>query len=258
MELERNQPIKTCPFCMQATSKFHRRSHIMPEWMYTGMYDENHKMLQASIDRQKLTKKQKGLYASFMCVDCEKESQRYDHYASLVLTGRSPESNEHKTVQKVYHEEYKQNEKIWYSTWQNIRFEYFQKFVFSIALRCHFSGLMKSGITLTEKHLNRILALYKSQNNLDDISYPIQIIEYPLTDPLRNHVVLPYFEKKKGHHVLEFSGSGYLFNVYVSSHEKPRFVKSLRLKKDGSMYVIGMEFRETGLYRNFSKLLKGH
>ena len=230
----------------------------MPEWMYADMYDEKHKLLQASRDSEKVKKRQKGLYASFMCVDCEEESQRYDHYASLILTNRSPESNEYKSIQKAYHEEYYKNDILQFSKWQNIRFEYFQKFVFSIVLRSHFSGLMKDPITLTDKHLNRILALYKDQNNLDDMSYPIQIIEYPPTDPLWNHVVLPYFEKKHGHHVLEFSGCGYLFNVYVSSHEKPRYVKSLRFRKDGSMYVIGMEFRETGLYKNFSKLLKGH
>ena len=136
----------------------------MPEWMYRDMYDEKHKILQASRESDKITKRQKGLYASFMCFDCEKESQKYDHYASLILARRSKQSDECKSIHKVYHEENYRNNILQFGRWQNICFEYFQKFVFSIVLRTHFSGMMKDPITLTEKHVNRILALYKDQN----------------------------------------------------------------------------------------------
>ena len=152
--------------------------------------------------------------------------------------------------------QYYKSEILEFSRWQNINFIYFQKFIFSIILRSHFAGAIEGSISLTQKHLNRILTLYSDPHNLDDTSYPILLSEYPRDDPLMNHVILPYFEKKQGHNILEFSGSGFLFNVYVSSHDKPRFVKSLRLKKDGSMYLIRMTFRETGLYRNSVNLIK--
>lgn len=224
--------------------------------MYTDMYDQRHKVLQVSRSKEKVIRRQKGLYGSFICEDCEKKTQKYDHYASLILTERSTNSNEYKAILKENDVQYYKSEILEFSRWQNINFIYFQKFIFSIILRSHFAGAIEGSISLTQKHLNRILTLYSDPHNLDDTSYPILLSEYPRDDPLMNHVILPYFEKKHGHHILEFSGSGFLFNVYVSSHDKPRFVKSLRLKNDGSMYLVKITFHETGLYRNSVNLIK--
>ena len=228
----------------------------MPEWMYTDMYDEKHKVLQVSRSKEKVIRRQKGLYGSFICEDCEKITQKYDHYASLILTERSTDSNEYRVISKRNKVQYSKSEVLEFSRWKNINFTYFQKFIFSIILRSHFSGIIEGSISLTQKHLNRILTLYLDSHNLDDSSYPILLSEYPRDDPLLNHVILPYFEKKRGHHIIEFSGGGYLFNVYVSSHTKPRYVNSLRLKKDGRMYLIGMFFQETGVYKNSKNLVR--
>jgi len=228
----------------------------MPEWMYTEMYDQNHKVLQVSRSADKVKKRKKGIYKSFICEECEKTTQKYDRYASLILTKRSTDSNEYKSIVKKDDAHIFKSELLEFSRWKNINFSYFQKFIFSIILRSHFAGTIEGSISLTQKHLNRILALYSDPQNLDDKAYPITLAGYPENDPLRNHVILPYFEKKHGHHILEFSASGYLFNVYISSHDKPRFVKSLRLKNDESMYLIKMTFRETGLYRNSVNLVK--
>ena len=67
---------------------------------------------------------------------------------------------------------------------------------------------------------------------------------------------MPYIKKIEGHHVIEFTGAGYIFNVYVSSHKKPRWVNSLSLKSDGSMYLLIMPFSETGLFKNTKRLVK--
>ena len=247
--------MKLCPLCDNLVESFHRRSHIIPEWMYSECYDENHKVLEASRTKQKMTKKQKGSYGSFICSDCETETQKYDRYASLILTNRSQLSNESRAVFKKYFREKANGEYHEYSKWDNLNFLFFQKFVFSIILRAHFSGKIEGEISLSKKHLECLLSLYRDTQNQNDLSYPIFILEFPSNDPHKNHVVLPYFKKQDGHHILEFSGGGYLFNVYISSHAKPKHVISLRLKNDGSMYLIRMAFNETGLFKNLSKLV---
>ena len=248
--------MKFCPLCNNQVVKFHKRSHLIPEWMYTECYDEKHKVLEVSRKKQKVTKKQKGIFGSFICVDCEKETQKYDHYASLILTDRSPYSDEYRGISRKYFTENYKGENVEFSKWENIDFLKFRDFVFSIILKTHFSGKIEGPISLNKKHLDGILAIYKDALNLDDSSYPILVLEYPKNDKLKNHVILPYFEKKSGHHIIEFAGGGYLFNVYVSSHTKPRYVKSLRLKRDGSMYLINMFFQETGLYKNSKNVVK--
>ena len=87
-----------CPLCNNEVQNFHKRSHLLPEWMYTDCYDEKHKVIEVSRVKEKVTKRQKGVYDAFICEDCEKETQLYDHYASLVLTKRSPNSIEHKSI----------------------------------------------------------------------------------------------------------------------------------------------------------------
>lgn len=248
----------TCPLCKKHVAKFHKRSHLMPEWMYTECYDEKHKILEVSRSKEKVVKKQKGIYGSFMCEECEEETQKYDHYASLILTDRSPNSDEYIAVNKKYfcgnHKEEKE-EKAEFGKWENINFGKFQRFVFSIVLRTHFAGKIEGTIPLNKKHLEGISAIYRDELNLDDSSYPILITKYPKNDKLKNHIILPYINKREGHHIIEFAGGGYLFNVYVSSHSKPRFAKSLRLKSDGSMHLIIMFFQETGLFEKSKTLV---
>jgi len=90
----------TCPLCNEKVKKFHKCSHLIPEWMYTNGYDEKYKTLEISRLKQKVTKRQQGIYAQFICRKCEKETQIFDHYASLILTDKSPDSPEYKCISK--------------------------------------------------------------------------------------------------------------------------------------------------------------
>lgn len=245
----------TCPLCLKLVAKFHKRSHLIPEWMYTDCYDEKHKILEISRSNEKAVKRQKGIYDSFMCERCEEKTQRYDHYASLILTERSTNSDEYKTVKRKRFYGNDKGEQIEFCLWEDIDFRKFQKFVFSIVLRTYFAEKIKGTIPLNKKHLDGILAIYEDELNLDDSSYPVLITKYYKNDKLKNHIVLPYISKQNGHHIIEFAGGGYLFNIYVSSHSKPRFVQSLRLKSNGSTYLIRMFFHETGLYRSTKALI---
>ncbi|MBN1931713.1 MAG: hypothetical protein JW786_08920 [Desulfobacterales bacterium] len=245
----------TCPLCAKEVSEFHKRSHLLPEWMYTECYDQKHKLLEVSRADQKLAKKQKGFYGSFMCSECERETQKFDHYASLILTTRSPNSPEYRAVRKECFSEYHRGARHDFSRWENLDFKKFQQFVFAIILRTHFAGKMDGVLSLSTKHLNAILNIYRDNSRIDDYSYPILLTEYPSDDKLRSHIVMPFINKKGGHHTVDFAGAGYLFQVYVSSHSKPRFAESLRLKADGSVFVINMFLKEMGLYKNVVELV---
>lgn len=245
----------TCPLCMKEVGEFHKRSHLLPEWMYTECYDQKHKLLEVSRADQKLAKKQKGFYGSFMCSECERETQKYDHYASLILTTRSPNSPEYRAVRRKCFSEFHRGVRHDFSRWENLDFKKFQQFVFAIILRTHFAGKMDGVLSLSTKHLDAILNIYRDNSRIDDSSYPILLTEYPREDKLRSHIVVPFINKKGGHHTVDFVGAGYLFQVYVSSHSKPRFAESLRLKADGSVFVINMFLQEMGLYKNMVELV---
>ncbi len=244
-----------CPLCTKEVSQFHKRSHIIPEWMYTSCYDEKHKLLEVSRVNQKIVKKQKGLYSSFMCSKCEKETQKYDHYASLILTERSCNSDDYKSIKRKYFSEYYRGAKIEYWKWEKIDFKKFQQFVFSVVLRTYFAGELNGIISLNGKHLDGLLGIYRDKSICDDFSYPILVTEYQEEDKLREHIMVPFIDKNEAHHIIKFAGVGYLFQVYISSHSKPRSVESLRLRADGSLFIISQSLREMGLYKNILKVI---
>lgn len=236
-----------CPLCKTEVENFHKRSHLVPEWMYTDCYNGNHKVLEVSRSEEKVTKKQKGVYCSFICDSCEKDTQKYDRYASLILTNRSPETDEFKSIKRTYSKKNNGDDKSEFGLWENIDFKKFQNFIFAVILRTHFAGRIKGPISLNPKHLNRMLSIYRDDTILDDSSYPILLTEYHKNDKMRDHVILPFIKKLEGHHIVEFTGGGYAFNVYVSSHSKPQHIRTFSLKKEGSLLVLNIFFQETAL-----------
>jgi hypothetical protein len=182
-----------CPLCDRHVESFHKRSHLVPEWMYTECYDEKHKILEISRKPETVRKKQKGIRGSFICTDCEDATQRHDHYASLILTDRSPDSQEFRSVQRRY---FKSDDgETEFAKWKNVDFSRFQKFVLSVILRTHFARKLEGPLQLSEKHLRGILSIYRAENAQDDLSYPILVTEYSKADKLKSHVVLPYLDK---------------------------------------------------------------
>lgn len=146
-----------CPFCDTEVESFHRRSHLLPEWMYKDCYDENHKMANFDPSSTTLSKAQKGMYASIICLECEKETQKYDHYASLILTECSPKSPEYLAVKRndygIPHDD------IRYSHWGNFDFLKFQKFVFVTVLRSHLAEKQSGSFLLVDKHFKKMLGI---------------------------------------------------------------------------------------------------
>lgn len=244
-----------CPLCVREKVEFHRKSHIIPEWMYDDLYDKKHRMVNAELDKEFVNRKQKGYYEEYIiCTDCEIESQKYDNYASLILTDRTPESPVHQAVTKTLYEETKNGRNYCFSRWEGIDFQMFQKFVFICVLRAHLASSRHGTTILAEKHFKGIRDLYKN-NATNDLTYPITVVQFPEDDKFKNHVVLPFANRKNGHRFVEFSGAGYQLLAYVSSHTKPLFVYSTSLKSDGSMYLMHVYFEASGTFKSMNPTL---
>lgn len=64
-----------------------RKSHIIPEFMYSSMYDNNRFHCISSIPEKANVLKQKGEWEWLLCDDCEQHIAKYERYASLLLKG---------------------------------------------------------------------------------------------------------------------------------------------------------------------------
>jgi hypothetical protein len=75
-----------CRLCNKADDL--RNSHIIPEFMYSSLYDEKHRFYEISTDIEKKNKlPQKGVRERLLCGVCEQHIGQYERYASLVLKG---------------------------------------------------------------------------------------------------------------------------------------------------------------------------
>lgn len=77
----------TCALCRKNAAL--RDSHIIPEFLYTALYDEKHRFHVLS-DQDRSRYKQSGLYEKLLCGDCEQRFSVHERYVSLLLRGGLP------------------------------------------------------------------------------------------------------------------------------------------------------------------------
>lgn len=250
-----------CPLCEKTVKSLHKKSHIIPEWMYKDCYYDDHKLLYADATSGYISQKQKGFHDEIICCNCESESQIYDHYASLILPQR--ESSAYKAINRITKQTAFKKEIPNLSYWGNISFLKFQKFVFACVIRGHLSEKKSRRSLFAEEHFEKMREIYKNNSIIDDKTYPIMVFKLPDDDEYKNRVDLPSSRKVFDHNVVEFYGAGYTFWVFVSKHKKPNFVQKFCLNHNGDLYVIYRYFKDTGKFKaliksNFKEYFKNY
>ena len=78
-----------CRLCMQNRPLM--KSHIFPEWLYTPLYDRNHRFFVLSTNENKRRgTRPKGVYERLLCNECEARFSKWEGYARGVFYGDDP------------------------------------------------------------------------------------------------------------------------------------------------------------------------
>ena len=244
-----------CPLCNKPVSHFKTNSHVIPEWMYKGsdIYDAKGRIVEFDFPNHKKILHQKGYRGNFICSNCEEETAKLDHYASLIFRSNNYSPPGFQKTEKYPDEYVKQTpaspllEKIQFL--DGFDFKKIQNFVYSICLRQHFYDLSKNKKSLIiSKHLSPILNLYHS-NCIDDESYPIFILCFSRDTELYKPIVSPYVDKMNGHYIIQFGACGFQFIVQTSSHKGLFSNSSIKLKSDGSIYIGQIKPENSGMLK---------
>lgn len=86
MSTFQNAPCKLCG----VTAKLIKRSHIIPEFMYNGVFDEKHRMAMVELNKEIQNRKwsQSGPHEKYiLCAKCEAKFSLWERYMALVLYG---------------------------------------------------------------------------------------------------------------------------------------------------------------------------
>jgi len=80
---------RICALCLN--ERMLCKSHIIPEFMYKTLYDEEHKILMVSAHSEVKNKDiQKGVWDYLLCADCETKFSQWENYVYQVYKGGVP------------------------------------------------------------------------------------------------------------------------------------------------------------------------
>ncbi|MBD3249472.1 hypothetical protein GF336_05485 [Candidatus Woesearchaeota archaeon] len=73
-----------CKLCLEKVDKL-CNSHIIPEFFYKPIYNDQHKLFPIDLNKIKINKIQKGLREYLLCKSCESKFNRYENVVNKII-----------------------------------------------------------------------------------------------------------------------------------------------------------------------------
>lgn len=219
----------TCKLCQKEREL--KKSHIIPEFIYSSLYDEKHRFHEISDDVKKKNKlPQKGIREKLLCLECEQHLSKYERYASLILNGGYSLNvrNEGKLIQL-----------------NNIDYQKFKLFALSILWR---AGVSKRRI-FSQVHLgpheDNIRQMILNENPGAQHQYPFIlspiIHENKIQEAL---IVAPTWTRLGKHYAYRFVFGGIAWVFVVSGHKAPKVVINASISNQGTLTMLPWELSD--------------
>lgn len=227
-----------CRLCKKDTEL--RNSHILPEFLYSKLYDDKHRTMSISYD-EKEKYIQKGVREYLLCQECETKFSRYEGYAVKVITD-IPNFLEHSSGRFVF-----QN---------NVNYALFKLFQLSILWRGGIStNKMFVNVNL-HKHEERIREMLEKEEPGAFTDYGSFIIRM-LNPQKLDRIIMPAMpERLYGHNGFRFMTGDLFWYFIVSSHKVGNSVQPLLFQEDGQLRIWNAPWNEHAVLNTISELFR--
>jgi len=214
---------RKCALCLQ--EKELCNSHILPEFFFKPLYDENHRFqLIPSTNEEKIYYEQKGIRESLLCEECEEQLSRYERYTSQLFYG---------------------GEGVYYTNENPVRIEEidykkFKLFQLSLLFRASVSNLDFFKNVNLGPHEEKIRKMLNDEDPGGENDYPCIILIPETRGRLMSDelIVMPEeLNKFEGHRQYRFILGGCFWVYLVSSHTVMFSFKKFFLKEDGKLLI---------------------
>lgn len=202
-----------------------RDSHIIPEFLYSSMYDEKHRFHTLSSDQaQKNRLFQKGVREKLLCDDCEQKFSKWEGYASLVLSGGTAIVAE-------------QEGRLWHLS--EIDYRPFRLFQLSVLWRASISTVdFFANVSLGDHEENIRRLLISSDPGLPWQYGCIMCGLIADNAILADLMIQPDRFKLHGHTAYRFVFGGFMWIFFASNHTPPTPIQSAFLSQDGKVTIL--------------------
>ena len=213
--------VNTCALC--GHDKQLVKSHIVPEFLYTDLYDSLHSYSVISTDpHSRKQRRKKGIYEFLLCCDCETHTARYEQYASRVFNGGT---------------ELEISDEPNYLTVGNLEYSRFKLFQMSVLWRCGVSKRPEFSATQLGPHGENLRRMLRDGRPGASHEYGCILILPASYDVTRQLVYPPESVTLEGHRCYRASLGGLWWLYVVSSHSKSFPYRQLFLSQDGFLRI---------------------
>ncbi len=236
--------MKNCKLC--GLEKELIKAHIIPEFMYQNLYNEDHRFYEFSVQDILDGKKLKPFVQigefdkNILCSVCDNERLgSLEKYAQKVLFGKNLNPNEAPDCQNYELEGFE------FSECKNVDYKKFKLFLLSILWRSHITVREKFDSVDLGPHADKIKEMIWNNNAGEELEYPITTTSFIRADYHYKDLILEprRMRSKEGINSYIFSIGSFQFHFYVNStnHRLPEFVYEMTLKKDNTMRIIHLK-----------------
>lgn len=221
-----------------------RNSHIIPEFLYSTLYDQGHRMLGIN-GRGPLGRKilQKGLREPLLCEGCEQFlNDKYEKPFKKYWFDNKPLPNSLRS--EGIH-------------LRGIDYATFKLFHLSILFRCSVASTETFSDVALGPHEEKLRHMVRTVDPGQAHEYPV--FAFALVDrtgsPNRRVMVPPFRAWFDGHIVYQMIFGGCMW-VYTVSKHRPLLMSKIALQSSGSLWIIPERWEQTTVMQDVSKILR--
>jgi hypothetical protein len=237
--------MKICRLCKE-NKKLINKSHIIPDFMYKGMFDNNHKLIlqpfrQGSVEKWEIKKPSDGEYeGGLLCYECDNTllGHYYEDYASRAMYGGQLLENDCPIFQKCI-----TLQGIGFIKCERLNYHKYKLFLLSILWRASISTRpFFSEIKLDPIHEEEIRQMILTKNAGDVAKYPIFVSSYANNLNLPKQLIAQPRQIKTTEELQSYSFmiNGYFYFFYLNKSEAalPHYVTTETIKPNNELNII--------------------
>lgn len=230
-----------------------KKAHIIPDFMYNGMFDEKHQILFTPITPKApapkvIQKRYTGEYeGNLLCSNCDNKllGDYYENYASRVLYGGKLDSEECPEFQNI-----KNINGIDLLKCTKVNYHKFKLFLLSILWRSSISKRPFFKEVELGEHEDKIREMLLTKDAGGIEAYPINIFTYKHTGNIASELISQprRLKNKEGLEYYSFLIAGYFYFFYINSFTSKFSHKILEItiRPENEIHILKLT-PETGI-----------
>lgn len=205
-------------------------SHIVPEFLYTQLYDDKHRVAVLGKDFDRTKYEQKGLREYLLCSSCESYLSKYEKYASQLMKGE--EGERQRQAPRLY-------------SIENIDYQTFRLFGLSLLWRASIAdSVFFEKVSLgSHQEIIRQMILRGDAGPQDKYGFFLGRIVSSELHP-EALMMQPTISRFEGHRCYRFVFGGFVWVFVVSSHGLSDVAQACLISKEGKMLVVEHQLRD--------------